>query len=401
MKFNYQTRDKTGQVQAGVIEAASKEAALNLLQRHGFFVTFLEEAEPPIYAREIKLFKRTSRKDVVLFSRQLSIMFKSKIPLVEALQTLSSQAKNPDFKEKILKISDEVEGGVLFSKALAKYPNIFNHFYISMVKSGEAAGKLSDVLDYLAEHLEREYYLVSKIKGAMIYPALVLSVVVMVLLIMAFFVIPQFAQILQGVEQDLPAATKIVIAASAFVREKILMIALASAALFFFLWRYAKTKEGAKVLDKIALKLPLIGPFLQMFYLSRFAENLSTLVAGGLPIARSLEITGDIVGSPVYRRVILKTRDEVRKGEQICSVLKEYPEIFPPIFSQMVSVGEKTGTLDKTLLNIVGFYQKEVERTIDNLMSILEPIMIIFLGSIVMVVMFSVLVPLYQMTNVV
>lgn len=390
-----------GQVQTGIIEAASKEAALSLLQSHGLYITFLEEESPPFYARKIKLFEKTSRKDIVLFSRQLSIMFKSKISLIESLQTLSSQTKNPDFKDKILKISDEVEGGMSFSNALAKYPKSFNHFYVSMVKSGEAAGKLSDVLDYLAEHLEKEYYLVSKIKGAMIYPVLVLAVVILVLLVMAFFVIPQFAQILGNSEQELPSATKIVIGASAFLREWFLVMLGVFVGAIFLIWRYTQSKEGKRVFDKVLLRVPAIGPFLKMFYLSRLAENLSTLVAGGLPIARSLEISGEIVGSSVYKNIILKTRDEVRKGERISSVFQQYPEMFPPLFSQMVLIGEKTGTLDKTLLNVVSFYRKEVERMVENLMSILEPVLIVFLGVVVMAIMFSVLVPLYQMTNVI
>lgn len=399
MKFNYQTRTKEGEIQTGIVEAASKEAALNLLYKHGLYVTFLEEAALPIYAKRIKIFERISRKDIVLFSRQLSIMFKSEISLVEALGTLANQAKNSDFKEKILKLSEEVEGGTPLSKALSRYPKLFNHFYVSMVKSGEASGKLSGALDYLADHLEREYHLASRIRGAMIYPALVVFVVLAVLFLMMFFVVPHLTEVLEVTGQELPIVTQIVIGLSGFSRKWgwILILGLAIFTVIIFRYYY-KTAEGKKFFEKFFLKLPLIGEFLKMVYLSRFAENLSTLISGGLPIAKALEISGEIVGNTVYKEIIFQTRDEVRKGERISSVLQRHPEAFPPMFCQMVLVGEKTGTLEKTLINVVDFYQKEVDRTIDNLLSILEPLLIIFLGLIVAGLMASILLPLYNIT---
>src|SRR4030042_462538 len=190
MKFNYQGRTKEGESRVGQVEASSKDAAINLLQKYDLYVPFLEESKPPIYAKKIKIFENISRKDVVLFSRQLSIMFKSKVSLIEALRVLASQMKNADFKEKVFEISEEVEAGTSFSKAISKYPKIFSSFYVSMVKSGEVSGKLSEVLSYLAEHLEREYQLASKAKGAMGYPALVLFIVILVIFMMVFLVIP-------------------------------------------------------------------------------------------------------------------------------------------------------------------------------------------------------------------
>jgi type IV pilus assembly protein PilC len=399
MKFNYQTRTKKGQIQTGTVEAASKEAALNLLQKRGVYVTFLESPTPSFLNKKIKIFNRISQKDIVLFSRQLSIMFKSRVSLIKSLQTLSSQTRNQDFRDKILKLSEQVEGGVSFSKALSHYPKLFSPFYVSIIKSGEVSGKLSEVLDYLADHLEREYHLMGKIRGAMIYPSLVLFVVFIILLVIFFFVIPQFTKILGEVGQDLPLITQIVVAISDFIRKWFLLLIVFLIGFVFLFKQYIKTAEGKRNLDNILLRLPIMGPFLKMFYLSRFAENLSTLISGGLPIAQALQISGEIVGSTVYQDIIFKTRDEVRKGEQISSVLQAYPGIFPPMFSQMVLVGEKTGSLDKTLLNVVGFYQKEIERTVNNIVDILEPILIVFLGVIVAGIMLSVLMPIYKMTG--
>ncbi len=400
MKFNYQARTKKGEVRAGTIEASSREAAISLLQKYGLYVTILETAkEEPFYAKRVKIFEKTSTKEIVLFSRQLSIMFASKVTLVESLRTLASQTKNFDFREKILKISEEVEGGTTLSGALSKYPKVFSPFYIAMVRAGEASGKLSESLGYLADHLERDYHLVSKIKGAMIYPALIVFVVLLVLILMMFFVIPNLTKILQETGEQLPVVTQIIINLANFSRKWGWIIILIFIGLSIAVFRYYKTKMGKIFFDGFFLKLPMISQFLKMVYLSRFAENLSTLISGGLPIAQSLEITGTIVENSVYQRIIFQTRDEVRKGEPISHVLSGFPDLFPPVFTQMALVGERTGTLDKTLMNLVDFYQKETERAIENLLSVLEPMLILFLGGIVGGLMAAVLLPLYKVAG--
>ena len=227
MQFNYEARTKTGEAQAGIIEASSKEAALDLLQKYQLLVTFLEEAEArPFYAKKIQ-FSRISQKDLVVFSRQLSLMFKSKIPLVQAMQVIGGQTRNQGLKEKILAISAEVEGGTTFSQALLKYPKLFSSFYVSMAKSGEASGTLSESLNYLADHLEKEYNLSSKLKGAMTYPILVVVVVIAVLMMMIYFVIPNLSKVLLESGQQLPALTRFVIGFSNFMRAWGWMVLLA------------------------------------------------------------------------------------------------------------------------------------------------------------------------------
>jgi len=268
-----------------------------------------------------------------------------------------------------------------------------------MVKSGEASGTLSESLTYLADHLEKEYYLSSKIKGAMIYPALIVVVVIGVLVMMMYFVIPNMTKVLTETGQELPVLTKVVIGFSNFFRSWGWVLLPVVAGLFIGLLRYFKTDEGKKLKDKFLLKIPLIGPFLRMIYLSRFAENLSTLITGGLPVVQALEITGDIVGNDVYQTIISQIKDEVRRGQKISQVLTRFPNEFPPILIQMVTVGERTGTLGESLTNVVDFYQKEIDRGIDNLLSILEPVLVIFLGGLVAGLMAAVLMPLYQMTG--
>lgn len=400
MKFNYQARTKTGEVQSGVVEASSKEAAVSTLQRYGLYITALESVETiPFYARSIKFFGTISHKERVLFSRQLSIMFASRVPLIESLRTLSSQTRNPNFRERISDISDDVEAGNSLSSAVSKYPEIFSPFYVAMIKAGEASGKLSESLNYLAEHMEREYNLISRLRGAMFYPALVVVIFIFVLGVMLFYIIPQLVEVMEQIGQELPTITKIAIASTTFLREYILLFILILFFLITSAFAYYRTKAGRTLFDISVLKLPFIGNFLRLVYLSQFAENLSTLISGGLPIAQCLELSGKIVTNSVYQKIIFKTRDEVRKGKQVSETLAHFPEDFPPVFCQMCLVGEKSGTLDSTLGHLVDFYQKETERTADNLIGILEPLLIIILGALVGGLILAFLIPLYQMAS--
>lgn len=397
MKFNYQARTRSGQLKIGQVEASTYETALDILQKYGYFVTFLEEArKEPFLAREIKLFQKITKKDIVIFTRQLAILLLSQTPPVEALHTLAAQSSNPDFKDKILKIAREVEGGAPFSKALAIYPELFSSFYTNMVKSGEASGNLPGALNTLADHLEREYDLLAKIKGAALYPLFVLSVMVILMVLMFFFVFPQLEEVFKETGKELPVLTVFMLNLAAFLREWggiLLLILIGSLFLFF---RFIKSPEGKQVLDVTLLRFPIIANFLKKIYLARFAQNLSTLINGGLPIAQALEISGKVVGNIVYQRIIFKARDGVRRGESISSVFRRNPKIIPPLVSQMIFVGERTGQLDKTLARLSIFYKKEVDLAIEKFISLLEPLLIVFLGMVVAIVILTILLPIYQ-----
>ncbi len=396
MKFNYQARTKEGEVRIGIIEAASKESAMALLQKYGFFVTYLKEAKVPFYAKRIEAFGKVSLRDIVLFSRQLSMMFGSEVPLAEALRVLSGQTRHLELRERIFTLSKEIEGGSSFSKALARYPETFSDFYVAMVKAGEVSGKLSESLTDLADHLEREYELGSKTKGALIYPSMVLLLVFVILFLMVYTIIPQLKTVIEESAAEVPKVTQSVIATSEFVRGNGLIILSVIFLSFFAIFRYYKTKEGKSFFDRVSLKIPIFGSLIKTLYLTRFAESLATLISGGLLITKSLELSADIVGNEVYKQAILVIRDEVRRGTPISSVLALSPDIFPPVFVQMTLVGEKTGGLDNSLMNIAKFYQKEVERGITNALAFLEPALIMILGLVVGGMMLAVLMPLYQ-----
>lgn len=396
MKFNYQARTKSGEIQIGVVEASSKPAALNLLRTHGLYVTVLEKAAPPFYAKRIKLFERITQKDVVMFSRYLALMFGAGIPLTEALRTLSAQIENHPFREVVLKLAEEVEGGTSLSTALSNYPKVFSPFYVSVTKSGEVSGTLSESLSYLADHLEREYHLTARLKGAMIYPALVVVMSFFVIMLLSFFVIPHLLPALEETGAQLPTITKWMIGFSHFLKQWWLLISVLTVAFLAFVFQYRTTKSGKRFFDRLLLQIPGINSFLKTIYLTRFAENLSTLISVGLPITTALETSASIVGNVVYEEIILDTREKVKRGESISSVLEMYPEYFSPMFCQMVLVGERTGKLDKTLSNVVAFYQKEIDRNADTLLNLLEPLLVIFLGVVVATIVAGILLPIYQ-----
>jgi len=397
MKFEYRATDGKGRHQEGAVQASSEEAALSVLDRHDLYVTWLREVkEEPLYAKRITLFDRVSEKDIMLFSRQLAIMFKSGVSLIDSLTTIGSQLKSRALKGRIFQISQDVEAGTAFSDALSRHPKAFSSFYINMVKRGEAVGKLSDVLEYLADHLEREHNLKSKIKGAMAYPIFVLLVAFAVITLLSITVLPNLTTILEESGKELPLITKIVIAVSNFYRQWWWLLAFGIAGAVVGVLRLSKTPNGRKVVHRTMLKIPVFGAFLRMMYVSRFGENLSTLIAGGVPIVEAMGITSNIVGNDKYATIIKKAQDSVAQGNKVADIFERHPKEFPPIFTQMIRVGEKAGVLDETLSEIVRFYRGEMDRNIDSFIGLIEPLLIVALGGLVGGVMAALMLPLYQ-----
>lgn len=397
--YNYQARTKKGGTQDGRIDAPNKRLAVDILQRHNLIVVALEEAkEIPIYARRIKFFEKVKIKDIVIFSRQLTTLFEAEVPLITALQTVARQTDNRLFREKLFEISSDIEGGSPLSDALAKHSEIFSEFYVHMIRAGEASGKIDEVLSYLANHMEREYAVISRVKGAMIYPAFVVSGFVIAVAVMMIFVIPQLTGILEQSGQKLPLVTNIIISSSDFMRSywHVLLILFVGGGVF--LARYIKTQGGKKVWDRAQLNLPIFGGILKKVYLFRFAESLATLVEGGLPITRALSISADVTGNSVYKKIINEAQDVVGGGGTIASALIAYKEI-PPLVTQMVSVGEQAGKLVAVLNNVARFYQREVDNAVDNITSLIEPILIVVMGLGVGILVAGVMLPIYNMVG--
>ncbi|MFA6190369.1 MAG: type II secretion system F family protein [Candidatus Staskawiczbacteria bacterium] len=396
MKYFYQARSKEGKVETGTVEASSKEAAALLLQKYNVFVTSLKEQTPFfIRTEQISFLNKISKKDLAVFSRELAVMLQARVPVTQSLKSLSVQIKNPNFKEKVFKVAQLVEEGSPLSEAMGNFPDVFNVFYISLIKTGEASGKIADSLSYLSDHLEREADISSQITGALIYPVFVIVVMLVVLPVVILFVMPKLVDLLKETTTNPPPFTQAMINFYGFLGSFGWVIVLVIFAFALFLIYYFRTKEGKKTWDEWSLKIPFFGGFLKKTFLIKFAENISTLISAGLSITNALKITKDIVGNSVYVKILAETEQKVGEGEKISSVLVRYPEYAPAFVVQMIQVGEETGTLDKNLMQIVNFYNKEVQRAIATFTALLEPILIVFMGIGVALLAVSVIQPLY------
>lgn len=399
MQFFYQVRTQQGSVEQGTIEAPTKEDAVDALQRTGYFVIDVrDQSQVSALSSSIKIFRGVPKKEIVIFSRQISTLFQAKVPLLEALKTMMEQTTNPNFKAALLDIAKNVDAGAALSKALAGHKRIFSDFYVNMVKSGEASGKLEDVFGYLADGLEREFYLIQKVRGAITYPAFIITAFIGILFVMMIWVVPNLTSVLKETGQELPFLTKIIITTSDAFASYWWLILTAIFSCIGGIGYFIHTPQGSELWDRIQLKLPILGNMFRKFYLARFADSLSVLIQGGLPIVQALEITAQVVRNKVYKDILLETIEEVKKGNTISSVLKNKKEI-PVMISQMVFVGEETGKLDSTLKSAADFYHKEVTVMMDNLVTLIEPFLIIALGIGVAILLVGILMPMYNMAQ--
>jgi len=394
MKYSYQARTKEGKVESGTVEASTKDAAAALLQKYNIFVTSLKEIKTP-FAIKIKFLEKVSKKDLAIFSRQMAVMLDSRVPVIQSLTSLAVQIKKDNFRGEVLRISQLVEEGSPLSEAFNNFPDTFGIFYVNLIKSGEASGKISEALYYLSDHLEREADIESQLKSAMIYPIFVLCVLFVVLLIVMFGVMPKLVELLKDTTADPPFFTTLMLNFYGFLMNYGWVLLVAFILLVGFLIFYFTTKEGKKKYDIMSLKIPLLGNILQKMFLIRFSESVSTLVSAGLSINKALNITKGTITNNVYKNIIIEVEKEVSEGEKISSVLLRHPGDVPVFVVQMIKVGEETGKLDTTLMEVVNFYQKEVKRAVDTFTALLEPVLIVFLGIVVALLAVSVLSPLY------
>ncbi len=397
MKYIYQARTKEGKIEQGRVEASSREAAAALLQKYNIYVTSLKEENPAArLTTKLSFGGNASKKDLAIFSRQLAVMLGSRVPVVQSLLSLSAQIHKEKFREEILKISSMIEEGSPLSEGFATYPETFDTLYVNLVRTGEASGKISETLYYLSDHLERESDIISQVRSAMIYPIFVVCVLVAVIIMVMFGVMPKIAELIKETTVKPPFFTTMMINFYDFLSHYGWLVLIAFFWLIVFIAYYFRSRDGKKRWDQLSLKLPVLGSILQKIFVIRFSENVATLISAGLSINRALKITEDTVDNSTYKNIIKETEKQVSEGEKISFVLSRYPENIAPFVVQMVKVGEETGKLDKTLMEVVNFYQKEVKRAIDTFTTLLEPILIIVLGVIVALLAISVLEPLYE-----
>ncbi|MFH1667769.1 MAG: type II secretion system F family protein [Candidatus Komeilibacteria bacterium] len=397
--FHYRVH-KGEDISEGMVEAPNLEAASEILGDRGLSIISIEEvsSEGKKLSFNLAIFQKVKPKDIVVFSRQLSVMISATLPIVQALKILIKQTDNAYFKTVISEIADEVDGGQKFSIALGKHRKVFSNFYISMIKSGETSGKLDEVLQYLADQLEKDYDLRSKIKGAMIYPVFIISGLLVVGVIMMIFVIPKLTEMLTASGQELPIATRILIGTSSAMRNYWWLMLIVIIALVVGFRYLLKTKGGRKAWDLFLIKLPVFGKLFQRIYLVRFTRSLATLVIGGVPLTTGLKIVNEVVGNTAYQAVIEETIKTVEDGESVAKVMLESP-IVPNLVSQMMSVGEKTGRLDEVLSKVAEFYSREIENIVANLTSLIEPFIMVMIGVAVGGMVAAIILPMYNLAN--
>lgn len=395
MLFNYKTISKIGQEQTGSIDAPSMDLAVTSLQRRDLIVVKIEPAEKAKSLFKFKFFNRVKTSDIVMLSRQIATLFEAKVSVLATFQLLSSESENPIIQQKLAEVTDDIKGGTSISDAMARQPELFSPFYVSMVKAGEESGKLSETFNFLADYLDRSYELVSKAKNALIYPAFVILSFIAVMILMIVVVIPKLGQVLVDSGQELPIYTKIVLAVSNFFAHYWFIIVLFVGFVVVFLIRYLPTQSGKASYARFQLSIPYVGDLYRKLYLSRIADNLNTMITSGVSMVRSLEITADVVDNVIYSDIMKQCSVAIKAGAAVSDVFSKYEEI-PGIMVQMIKVGEETGRLGFVLSTLAGFYRREVNNAVDTLVSLIEPVMIVFLGVGVGILLTSVLLPMYN-----
>ncbi|MEZ4180643.1 MAG: type II secretion system F family protein [Candidatus Doudnabacteria bacterium] len=398
MRFVYQARNLQGELKRGYVVASNPEKAEQLLSDNGLVIISIREQGESLTVQLERLVNRVSYKDLVIFSRQLSTMAAARVPILQALRILESQTINQSLVAIIRDLIAAVEGGQSLSLALSKHPNVFGNVYVSLVKSGEAAGTVADSLSYLADQLEKDYDLRARVKSALTYPVFVLGALVIVGVLMFKFVLPSLIGVLKEQQAELPALSKGLIVFTDFFQVYWWVIILIFIGTIIAARGYALTVAGKYQWDIIKIKFPLIGQLMQKIYMARFSRNLSTLVSGGIPIIQAIKIVAEVVNNQVYRDILLATAEDVTNGKSISESLSPYPE-FPAMVTQMVRVGEQTAELDTILLKLAIFYEKEVDSQISTISSLLEPIIMIVLGVGVGLLVAGVLMPIYNLAN--
>jgi type IV pilus assembly protein PilC len=394
--YAWEGRTRGGAVHKGEIEADTRETAVATLRQQHIIVTTIK-AKP----KDLTLpgfGGKVSEKDLVLFTRQFSTMIDAGLPLVQCLDILSKQTENKTFSKTIVEIKKEVEAGSTFADALRKYPRIFDDLYVNLVQAGEIGGVLDVTFARLAGYIEKARSLKGKVKSAMVYPAAIIFVAVSVVIFLMIFVIPVFAQMFQDFGGTLPWPTQLVIGLSNFMKRYILFAIPVLIAAGFVFKQYYRTESGKRVVHRYLLRVPILGPLLQKAAIARFARTLSTLLGSGVPIIDSLDITARTAGNKVLEEAVLGSIGSIREGQTLATPLAKHP-VFPPMVVQMVEIGDVTGELDSMLSKLADFYEEEVDRAVEALTAMLEPMMMVFLGTVLGFIIVAMYLPIFKMAS--
>jgi type IV pilus assembly protein PilC len=398
MKFIYKAKTNDGIIKTGTVVASNQQRAEQLLSEYQWTIITLEEQTEDILEKLNPFSKRVNNKDLVLFSRQLSTLISARVPILQGLRILQDQITHAYLLSILQDLIASIENGESLSLALSKHPDVFGDVYISLVKSGEASGSLDKAFSYLADQLEKEYELKNKVKSAMTYPIFVLSALGIVGMLMFKFVLPNLTAVLEEQGGELPAVSVALIAFTKFF-DKYWWVVIMLVSLLILSVRYLiSTSSGKYHWDKLKIQLPILGDIFQKIYLARFSRNLSTLVLGGTPIIKAMQIVADVISNVIYKEIILLAVKKIQSGKSVSESITGYKE-FPKIVVQMVKVGEQTAQLDDILAKIAVFYEKEVDNKVGTLTTLLEPLIMIVLGVGVGVMVAGILLPIYNLAS--
>lgn len=396
--FSYTVKTQDGTVQKGTIMANNQATALQALKERGLQPLVVKEAKKDWKNINIKLpgGNKVKNQDLVMFTRQFATMVNAGVPLVRTLATLRDQTESDGLKAILDEVSDEVEGGKQLSEALGEYPKVFSSVYVNMVKAGEEGGILDQILDRLATQIEKDTEIKGKVKGAMIYPLVILCITFLAFGIIMIFIIPQLAGIFEDLESDLPLITRMVIGLSDFMVNNVLLLIGGIIGVIIGFIRVLKTPKGKWIFDTAILKAPIVGPIILKVNVARFSRTFSSLSNAGVSVLESLSVTAGALSNTVIQNSIYESITRIKGGDSIANGIAA-GGVFPPIVTQMAAIGEETGQVDTVLNKIAEFYEKEVDRVISALTSIIEPILILFLGGIVGTIVASVFGPIITM----
>ncbi len=396
--FQWEGKDRSNQVRKGEIEAATEQEARGILARQRINPTKVKKKPKDLFENVSFLQPKVKEQDIIVFCRQFSTMIDAGLPIIQCLDILQSQQENATFKKMLKDIKESVESGKTLAESLKKYPEHFDDLFVNMVAAGEAGGILDVILRRLSAYMEKSARLKSQVKGAMTYPLVTILIAIAVVAVILVFVIPVFEEMFEGFGQTLPAPTLMVIGMSEFVKGNILWIIIGVALLIFAFRRFYKTEKGRAMIDEFTLKLPVVGILVRKVAVAKFTRTMGTMLASGVAILEALDIVARTAGNKSVESAIYKVRDGISEGQTIADPLSE-TGVFPPMVCQMIAVGESTGAIDAMLEKIADFYEEEVDQAVENLTSMIEPFMLVFLGVVIGGLVVSMYLPVFQMAG--
>jgi type IV pilus assembly protein PilC len=396
--FSYRARDNSGQIYTGTIEGDSREAVIDRLREMKYFIISVEKKSSGLLSQEVTFLKSIKIRDLAIFYRQFATMVSAGLTLVNCLEILSKQTENKLLAKKIEDIKKRVEQGSTLADAFASHPETFSKLYINMIKAGEVGGVLDDILNRMATLTEKEYELRQKVKSAMTYPGFVIGAAVVMAIFMLAFILPQFVGVFQQFGGELPFLTRmLVLFTEIFNRYWYIFFAVVLLLIFLFI-SYNRSKQGHKNIDRLKLKIPVFGNLILKTCINRFTRTLGTLIRSGVPIIQSLKISAESVGNDIIAEAVMQAADRIKEGQSISTPLEE-SKVFPPMVTQMILVGEESGELETMLLNVAQFYDQEVDRAVEQLTSVIEPILMAVVAVGVGVMVIAMYLPIFSMVN--